>query len=156
MGLKLVLKPNEQVIIAGASLRNGPSSATLLVENNVPVLRGKDILREKEARTAAQRIYFVVQLMYLDQENLPGQHKLYWQLVADFLGAAPSARGLIEEISGQILAGHYYKALKSARKLIAYEATLMARAKTAGESSLPAPSGDLDKVDLDPPVRDLP
>ena len=41
--------------------------------------------------------------MYLDQENLPAHHKVYWDLVHAFLKAAPSALGLIDEISEHLL-----------------------------------------------------
>ena len=49
MSLKLRLKPDEKVIIGRAVIRNGPKACDLLVENNVPILRQKDILTEAEA-----------------------------------------------------------------------------------------------------------
>jgi flagellar protein FlbT len=127
MALKITLKPNERVIIAGAAIRNGPSAASLLVENNVPILRGKDILKEKDSLSPAQKIYFIIQIMYLDQENLPAHHKLYWDLVRSFIKAAPSSLRLIDEISEHILGSRYYKALKTARKLIDYEKSILSR-----------------------------
>jgi flagellar biosynthesis repressor protein FlbT len=125
MALKITLKPNERVIIAGAAISNGPAPASLLIENNVPILRGKDILKEKDVRSPAQRIYFMIQVMYLDQENLAAHHKLYWDLVRSFLKAAPSSLRLIDEISRHILGSRYYRALKTARKLIEYEKSLL-------------------------------
>ena len=47
MALKIALKPNEKIIIAGAVIINGSSGTHLLVENNVPLLREKDILEKK-------------------------------------------------------------------------------------------------------------
>jgi flagellar protein FlbT len=127
MALKITLKPNERVIIAGAAIRNGPSAASLLVENNVPILRGKDILKEKDSLSPAQKIYFIIQIMYLDQENLAAHHTLYWELVRSFIKAAPSSLRLIDEISEHILGSRYYKALKTARKLIDYEKSILSR-----------------------------
>ena len=46
MALKIILKPYEKIIIAGAVVTNGGSGTSLLIENNVPVLRKKDILKE--------------------------------------------------------------------------------------------------------------
>ena len=48
-------------------------------------------------------------------------HALYFRLAAEFLKAAPGAKPYIESINNRILTGEPYKALKEARKLIAYE-----------------------------------
>lgn len=133
MALKITLKPNERMIIAGAAITNGGSAANLIIENNVPILREKDILGKKDADSPARRIYFVVQIMYLDPENLAAHHQSYWDLVRDFIKAAPSSLPIIEKISRQILAGRYYKALKCSRTLIEYEDSLLARVKEVQE-----------------------
>jgi flagellar biosynthesis repressor protein FlbT len=125
MALKITLKPHERLIIAGAAISNGHSTANLLIENNVPILREKDILREKNAASPAQKIYFIIQIMYLDQDDLAAHHKLYWDLVRSFIKAAPSSLRLIDEISEHILGSRYYKALKVARKLIDYEKSIL-------------------------------
>ena len=129
MALKIALRPHEKIIIAGAAITNGSCSTSLLIENNVPLLREKDILKEVHADSPARRIYFVVQLMYMDQENLAEHHKLYWNLVNDFIKAAPSALGLIDKINVQILGAQYYKALKFARELIKYEQSIISGTK---------------------------
>jgi flagellar protein FlbT len=131
MALKIALRPHEKIIIAGAAITNGSCSTSLIIENNVPVLREKDILKEENADSPARRIYFVVQLMYMDQENLALHHQSYWVLVRDFLRAAPSSLGLIDKINVQILSAQYYTALKSVRKLIEYEQSIISG---AGES----------------------
>ena len=71
MTLKITLKPREKMIIGGAVLINGnPKNTDLIIENTVPVLRQKDILSEKDATSPCSRIYFVIQLMYIDEANL--------------------------------------------------------------------------------------
>jgi len=127
MALKLTLKPGERMIVGGAVIRNGASKAEIFVENKVPLLREKDILGEAEADTLAKQVYFTVQLMYIDQENLVNHHNAYWKLVQALLKAAPSALGLVDQISEQILAGRYYQALKRAQQLIVYEQEMMSR-----------------------------
>ena len=121
MALKLTLKPNEKMIIGGAVLTNGNSKSNLIVENKVPILREKDILNETEANTPGRRIYFAIQLMYIDDENMVVHHNSYWELVKDFVSAAPSQLAVIDEMSEDILQRRYYKALKLCRKLIDYE-----------------------------------
>ena len=129
MALKVSLKPHEKIIIAGAVITNGNLSTDLIIENKVPILRGKDILKKAEANSPANKIYFVIQLMYMDTDNLAEHHKLYWELVRNFIKAAPSTLGLITRISEHILGAHYYKALKYARKLIKYEHMLLSGVK---------------------------
>ena len=134
MALKINLKPHERLIIGGAVISNGNSKSELIVENGVPVLREKDILREKDTDSPCKRIYFAIQLMYVDQENLAEHHRTYWELVKDVSEAAPSRRLVLQEISNNVLNGRYYKALKLARSLIAYEqeAIRNVRNKNAG------------------------
>ena len=128
MALKIILKPGEKIIISGAVITNGEKTAQLLVENQVPILRQKDILGEDEATTPCRRIYFVIQLMYIDAGNLAMHHHTYWNLVKDVLKAAPSTLSLIDRISDQILNNRHYQALKLAKKLIEYEEEAVAHA----------------------------
>lgn len=121
MGLKITLKPNERMIIGGAVVANGNGKSEFLVENNVPILREKDILSEHDADTPCKRIYFVIQLMYIDEKKLTEYHNTYWSLVRDVVAAAPSTLALIDQISEQILGSRYYQALKLAKQLIEYE-----------------------------------
>ena len=56
-------------------------------------------------------------------------HEVYFALVRDILKAAPSVWPYIESINNHILTGEMYKALKDAKKLIAYEQELVDHAK---------------------------
>lgn len=127
MALKITLKPKERMIIDGAVITNGHTRCDLIIENNVPVLRQKDIMNENTADSPARRIYFAVQLMYIDEENLALYHKNYWKFVQDFIQAVPSVLPLIDEISDRILKSQYYQALKLAKNLIEYEKEIMTR-----------------------------
>lgn len=127
MALKITLKPHERMVIGGAVVTNGNTKCNLLVENKVPILREKDIMNEKDADSPCRRIYFAIQLMYIDEENLITHHNTYWKLVQDVVKAAPSTLGLIDQISEQILSSRYYQALKLTGKLIAYEQEVLAR-----------------------------
>ena len=122
MALKITLKPNEKMIVSGAVVTNGNNKNTdLIIENNVPVLRQKDILSEADATSPCSRIYFIIQLMYIDEENLMDHQPIYWKLVRELLDAIPRLTGHINQINENILGGNFYRALKLAGKLIAYE-----------------------------------
>lgn len=129
MALKLSLKPHERLIIGGAVISNGPNKTEFVVENKVPILRHKHIIGANEADTAAKRIYFAIQLMYVDGDHLVDHHKLYWELVHDFLNAAPKTIGIIDQMNEFIVQNQFYDALKLARELINFEEEVLERAK---------------------------
>src|SRR5262249_5631713 len=85
MPLKITLKPRERLILGGAVLRNGTAASHLLVENEVPILRERDILSERQANSPCRRIYFAIQLMYVDQQHLDAHLRLYRMLIDDLL-----------------------------------------------------------------------
>ncbi len=133
MGLKITLKPGERIIIGGAVIKNTNSRSHLIIENKVPVLREKDIMSEKDADSPCRKIYFIIQLMYVDEENLAEYHSIYWKLVREILGAAPSMLPMIDQISEDILCSRYYQALKTTQKLIRYEQEVLSNVhSTAG------------------------
>jgi flagellar protein FlbT len=131
MALKIILKPHEKFIIGGAVITNGDAKSAFIVENDVPILREKDILTLAAAGTPCKRIYFAIQLMYVDEKNLPEHHKTYWDLVKDLAEAAPSRKPMLKEISENILNARYYQALKLTKKLIDYEREVTDRVRTA-------------------------
>lgn len=121
MPLKINLKPHEKVIIGGAVVKNGDKSNSLFIENNVPLLREKDIMKDEDAKTFCSGIYFVIQLMYIDGKNLSKYHGTYWKLVRDLTEAVPRTVGIIDQISQHVLDEDYYQALKLAKKLLEFE-----------------------------------
>ena len=53
MALKITLKPQEKMILGGAVISNGNNAGCqLIIENEVPILREKDILSENTVSTA--------------------------------------------------------------------------------------------------------
>ncbi len=128
MSLKVELKPGERVIIGESVITNADQRTRLLIDGNAPILREKDILTAKTADSPAKRIYLAVQLMYMSREPT-AHHQIYFELVSNILRAAPSTWPFVEGINNHILTGELYKALKQAKKLIAYEAELMENAK---------------------------
>jgi flagellar protein FlbT len=146
MALKITLKANERIIAGGAVLRNATGkSVDLIVENEVPLLREREIISEANANTPCKRVYFVVQLMYIDAENLPKHQKLYWDLVRDIVNAAPSTTEMFKGISEAIYEGQYYQALKQTRKLIQYEEKVMARGLEPDRSVRQGSHGSADR-----------
>ena len=128
MTLKITLKPQEKMILGGVVIANGNNAGCeLIIENKVPILREKDILSEKDADTPCRQLYFIIQLMYIDEENSEIHQKNYWRLVKEIVKAAPSTVGLIDQINEEIVSGRCYQALKLVQKLIEYEQEAISR-----------------------------
>ena len=123
MALKLTLKPEEKVIVNGAVIANGGAKTTLSIENSAIILRQKDILTEEQANTPAKRIYFCLQLAYLDSDHERDYLEKANLLVRDFVEAAPTeeVRAILEGVGHDVSARNYFKALKQLKTLIAYE-----------------------------------
>jgi flagellar protein FlbT len=128
MALKVELKPRERIILGDCVVTNTDQRTRLLIDGRVPILRESDVLTARTANSPAKRIYLAVQLMYLSKEP-SRHHQVYFSLVREILNAAPSVLPCIESINNHILMGDTYKALKQAKKLIAYEQQLLDHAK---------------------------
>ena len=126
MGLKITLKPKEKMIVGNAVISNsGTSDCYIRVENNSTILREKNIMSEDAAKTPCQQLYFILQLMYIDNENSDLHQASYWKLAKEITKAAPSTFNIIDEMNLHIAKQDYYKALRKAQALIEYEAELL-------------------------------
>ncbi len=126
MPLKIELKPHESIIIGESLITNDGDRTRFYIEGNVPILREKFILREKEANTPCKRIYFIVQQMYLSR-NPEKLHTLYLEYVRDLQKAAPSLIPYVSMVNENIINADYYGAIKSASQLIKKEDELFGK-----------------------------
>lgn len=129
MGLKLKLKPDERVYIAGALIRNASSGAVLELMNEVPMLREKDILLERDAKTPCQKLYLIVQTLYFEEASRATLFESFEALLEELVSAAPSLRDSLTPVREKVFRGEYYPALKDLQKTIIYESELMTYAK---------------------------
>ncbi len=120
MPLKIELKPRESIIIGDAIITNDNDRIRFYIDGNVPILREKFILREKDANTPARRVYFIVQQMYLSRGGKQLQ-QMFIDYIRDLQTAAPSLRPYIAPIAEAMIVSDYYAAIKDAAKLIEQE-----------------------------------
>ena len=123
MPLKLSLKPGEKFVLNGAVLSNGDKRANLVVQNKACLLREKDILQPDEANTPARRIYFPIMMMYLDGDASDTYYDQFAVRMSEFMGAV-DARDVLTacvDISKDVMAGAFYKALVKCKTLFEYE-----------------------------------
>ncbi|HZT89956.1 MAG TPA: flagellar biosynthesis repressor FlbT [Stellaceae bacterium] len=121
MALRITLEPGKKIIVNGAVIENTGGSATLKIHNKANILRGNDVMTEKEANTPARRLYHALQSAYLFEGNRGEYLERFRQFVTDYVAAAPSARDIADKTLNLVAAGDYYGALKSARKLLGHE-----------------------------------
>lgn len=127
MALVIDLKPGEKVLVGTAVITNDKQRTRLHIAGDAAILREKDVLKEEDALTACQKIYFLIQCMYLAR-NPTEYHKKYFELVKDVQHAAPSTSVLFLLINENIIEGNYYKAMKEAKELIKLEEELLKNA----------------------------
>ena len=130
MSLKLNLKPGERIVIDRAVITNGNTSCKIFIENKVPILRNKDIMNYQDAKTLCEKVYYIVQMMYLDPLSLESHHRNYWKFVKPILKASPSMLDIVGKISQLIAEENYYGALKRTKEMIKYQDVLLKNAKT--------------------------
>ena len=123
MPLKLSLKPGEKFVLNGAVLANGDKRTSLVIQNKACVLREKDIMQPKDAKTPARRVYLSIMMMYLDGEANEEPYNEFALRMTEFMGAIQNREVLAAcvEISRDVVQGAYYKALISCRKLFDFE-----------------------------------
>ncbi|MCJ2043504.1 flagellar biosynthesis repressor FlbT [Methylobacterium sp. J-078] len=124
MALKIDLKPNERLIINGVSIRNGDRRASLTFETQAKFLRERDILTESEAVTSCERLYVLLEAIYLTDN--PSELENEFIIQANVLmAAAPSMAPYLATIFERFSNGEYYAALKSGQELMKYERNLL-------------------------------
>jgi flagellar biosynthesis repressor protein FlbT len=128
MPLKLVLKPNEKLIVNGAVVSNSsPRAITLSLHNKAQLLQQKDVLLPEEATTPLLRTYFALQCMYLDSENMETHHNHFVTFSSELFAATSNAeiRGAIAAAVNHIGVGEFYRALSALRAALPVEKQLL-------------------------------
>jgi len=123
--LKLSLKPGEKFVLNGAVLKNGDRRVSFVIENQVSLLRDRDIMQREDATTPAKRIYFPIMLLYLDPDQSEGHYEEFVARMSEFMSAISDreALAICVTISRDVLQGQYYKALIKCRQLFDFEET---------------------------------
>ena len=123
MALKLTLKPGEKFVVNGAVIVNGDRRGHLLLQNNVSVLREKDVMQQADANTPVKRIYFAIQLLYLDESSRRQYYADFADRLQEFMGVIrdpdilEKCASILEDVNG----ARYYRAMLTAKKMFAFE-----------------------------------
>ena len=127
MPLKINVKPGEKFVVNGAVMVAGKKGSSLVLQNEATILLGKDIMQEEDATSPAKRIYFTILLMYLDHDD-PDQYRgMFLELVESFLDATTfkEVRMTLLNLVQDVNEKRFYRALKTCKALITYEAEIL-------------------------------
>ena len=123
MPLKLTLKPREKFVLNGGVLVNGDRRSDLIIENQVSLLRERDVLQPDEADTPMKRIYFTIMMMYLDG-GLEGEYYgQFTDLMTDFM-CAVTTKEVVEKchrILDDVHEQRFYTAMMMSKSLLPFE-----------------------------------
>ncbi len=128
MPLKIQLKPKERVIINGAVIEGDAEARTeIVVLNNASVMRSKHILQQDEANTPVKRLYFHLQMMYIDEENRKSYESDYQKFLKDLEDTVtlPTIKESLILLKTAVDNARFYDAMKVVRELIKVEAELL-------------------------------
>ena len=137
MPLKLSLKPGEKFVLNGAVLANGDKRTSLVIQNKACILRERDIMQAEDANTPAKRIYFPIMMMYLDTDEADVYYSQFAVRMTEFMDAIRDRKALTTcvEISRDVMAGAYYKALVKCRDLYDFEQERLSYGSTSVSKS---------------------
>ncbi len=126
MSLKISLAPGESLVIGKAKVENGGDRrCTLIVTGEEVVLRGRRVMRERDATTPMKRLYFVVQCIYLTDDK-PLLDGLLHQVLKEAANAWPDKGVAIADVGQSVAAEKYYEAVSKAYELVELEAGVSA------------------------------
>ena len=123
MPLKVTLKPRERFVLNGGVLVNGDRRTDLIIENQVSLLRERDVLQADQADTPVRRIYFAIMMMYLDEALDSPFYQEFSDRITEFMCAVRS-RDVLEKCHGILDDVHekrFYSVLMTCKTLLPFE-----------------------------------
>ncbi|RSU53889.1 flagellar biosynthesis repressor FlbT [Sphingomonas sp. S-NIH.Pt15_0812] len=127
MTLRIALRDGEKMIVNGAVLR-ARGRTELLIENQVSLLRAREVMHPDQATTPARRLYLATMFAYIDEPNRANHQNQVVDLLADLMSVfeRPAARAACLEFARFVATNDFYRALGACRVLIDHETAVFA------------------------------
>ncbi|MCJ2021830.1 flagellar biosynthesis repressor FlbT [Methylobacterium sp. E-065] len=124
MPLRIIVKPQERLIVNGAVLRNGGShNITLIVETQCQFLREGELISESEADTPCKKLCLTLQVLHLSEDPADVENLFFAQAV-EVMRLMPSAAPILLQIQEALAAKQTYAAVKFGKQLMLHEREL--------------------------------
>ena len=127
-GLKLKLRPDEQILINGAVIQNGPYAVELTVKTpDTYILRLRDALHPDEVNTPVKRVCYVAQLAVAGTVGVDAALSDFTKGVSALkqVFRDEGSQALLEEAEGFAQTHNFYKAMQTMRRMIKYEEAVL-------------------------------
>ncbi|MCM8738738.1 flagellar biosynthesis repressor FlbT [Azospirillum sp. A1-3] len=118
MPLKVVLRPNERVLINGAVVGAADRWTTIILHSQTRFLRERELLAESLVDNAEKGLYFAIQCQLAAPDGGAIDHARIADAVAAVRACRPDLMAQIEEVEQLVQAGQLYPALKRCRRLL--------------------------------------
>lgn len=125
MPLRIIVKPQERLIVNGAVLRNGGShNITLIVETQCQFLREGELISESEADTPCKKLGLTLQVLHLSEDPTEVENLFFAQAV-EVMRLMPSAAPVLLKIQEALAAKQTYAAVKLGKQLMLLERDIL-------------------------------
>lgn len=120
--LRISLRDGEKVVVNGAVLK-AVGRTDLIVENQVSVLRGRQVMKPEEATTPARQLYFHTIMAYVDSADSEGHQDRIVEALEKVMVLLPSEEASAVSLSfaKHVAQLQFYKALSDCRELMRLE-----------------------------------
>lgn len=127
MPLKIELKPGERAVLNGVVIEGASDGRTeFVILNRATIMRERHIIKEEDANTPVKRVYFALQMLYIE----PAQREAYIPLFKRYTDelqntlTLPTLKFALEQIVQCAQNEEFYEALKICRAMMETEERL--------------------------------
>lgn len=127
-GLKLKLRPEEQILINGAIIQNGSHQTELTVKTpDTKILRLRDAIHPDEANTPVKRVCYIAQMAVAGEVSEAEAYIQFTQGVKDLQNVFldDGSQKIMKLSLDEAETYNFYKAMQFMRKLLPYEEALL-------------------------------
>ena len=117
MPLKIDVKAGEQFVLNNTTMHL-TKSAGLVIETKATFIRTRELIRESDIGTAAERIHFLCQQLYLAEDRFETLYPLVKQACGALLQTTPGFAPLLFKLEGALARADFYRAMKLTREMV--------------------------------------
>ncbi|GAB4177293.1 MAG: flagellar biosynthesis repressor FlbT [Thalassobaculales bacterium] len=121
--VRISVTPGERVVINGAVVMLGEDGKSLYVAEDAQYLTADNMIRQEDATTPAKKIYFYLQLMFMDPENYEQHYVPLMDRMIDLLQATTlqAVRDNLMVILRLVQQRQFYDAIEACQQLVIFE-----------------------------------
>lgn len=130
--LRISLRDGEKIVVNGAVMRS-VGRTEIVVENNVSIMRGREVMSPEEAVTPARQLYFHTMMAYVDPAGPEAHQEQILEALKKVMALLVTQEAAAISLTfGQHVARfEFYKALRECRQLMRLEDAVLEASNAA-------------------------